>query len=269
MKSDIQKIGTCETCYYRKRPGCASPSILKNNPEQGCRQWFRPSGVGATGDVLSADWADRVDRIKAYHQGCLKSFGDQMGYAFLAGVELNRLKDDLPHGKFTDFRKNHFAAIPDRSAQRYMAFGEALSKSATCGGFDDLKLLSDGHLDAKQQEKILKAVHEVADGKTLTQLYRDLGVIRDKKPVGRQDGEKPKRLSLAEQAELRKAQATEDWAVIDKALTVYTDKFTILPDADCLAQISLLERALTARKAWLKQPSNKRDAKAIEALFKS
>ena len=44
---------------------------------------------------------------------------------------------------------------------------------------------------------------------------------------------------------------------------------TILPDADVLAQIARLEQALKARKAWLKQPINQRDPKAIAAMFAS
>ncbi len=135
-------------------------------------------------EVLTKDQAALVDQIKAYHAAFEKSFGDQMGYAFLAGVSLNAAKESLPHGKFMEWRESHLPEIKERSAQRYMKFADqirhGMSDLPTVG---KLKLLGNGDLNEKDKEKVLEAVHEIADGKTLTQLYRDLGVIREKKPA--------------------------------------------------------------------------------------
>lgn len=137
--------------------------------------------IKGTMEVMSADHAARVNRIKQYEAACRNSFSAQMGYAFLTGVELNAAKEELPHGKFMEWRETFLPEIPERSAQRYMRFADQIRHS---GGFADsgkLKLLGNGDLNEKDKEKVLEAVHEIADGKTLTQLYRDLGVIREKK----------------------------------------------------------------------------------------
>ena len=138
-------------------------------------------------EVISAAQTDRIERIKSYHQHCIRSFNTQMGYAFLCGAELSAAKAEVPHGQFTEWRERYLPQIPARSATRYIQFAEALAQN---GHLADLKqplrlcdsaVKNNGTLTDKEQEAVLKAVHEVADGKTLTQLYRDLGVIREPK----------------------------------------------------------------------------------------
>lgn len=218
--------------------------------------------------VLTKDQAAAVDRARSYHAACLKSFGDQIGYAFLAGRELAGLKDGQPHGTFMAFREAHFPEIPHRSATRYMDFHSKLATVANLTTAGNRALLTNGELPEKDREKVLAAVHEIADGKTLTALYRDLGVIKPAAPLGRREGEGgSKKLSLAEQAALLKEQAAKHWLDIDGLLSIYGPKFTVLKDCDVEAQMAVLERALTARKAWLKQPKNRRDPQAIDRLF--
>lgn len=134
-------------------------------------------------EVLTADQVARVNRIKQYEAACRNSFSAQMGYAFLTGFELNAAKEELPHGKFAAWREANLPELPERSAQRYMKFAEQIRHSGGIADSGKLKLLGNGDLNEKDKEKVLEAVHEIADGKTLTQLYRDLGVIREKKPV--------------------------------------------------------------------------------------
>jgi hypothetical protein len=134
---------------------------------------------------------NRLAAIQFYDQRCRKSFADQMGYAFLAGVELNALKTEIAHGQFAAFRKQFLPELPERSAQRYMAFASALTdafpavgKSATVADLAKTRLLlTDGApIPEGDLQAVCKAVHQAADGKTLTQFYRDLGVIREPKP---------------------------------------------------------------------------------------
>jgi hypothetical protein len=137
-------------------------------------------------EVITANHADQIERINQYHGACLKSYGDQMGYAFLCGVELGQVKTRIPHGQFQEFCTRYLPQIPERSAQRYMSFADALrSKSATVADLANKPLqIANGTLPEKQKEEVLKAVHDIADGKTLTQLYRDLGIIRQPEKAG-------------------------------------------------------------------------------------
>lgn len=132
-------------------------------------------------DLITKEHAEGIERIKAYHAGFEKSFGDQMGYAFLAGAELNHIKETLPHGKFMDWREAHLPEIPHRTATQYMTFQVKLATHCQFPPVGKANILGNANLNDKDREKVLAAVHEIADGKTLTQLYRDLGVIREKK----------------------------------------------------------------------------------------
>lgn len=127
-------------------------------------------------EVLSANQSERIDRINEYNAGFHDAFGQQMGNAFLAGMELNALKAEIPHGKFMDFCARYLADVSKSSVQRYMAFADGLQPKLPTMG--NLKLLTNGRIPEKEKEEVLKAVHDYADGKSLTQLYRDLGVIR-------------------------------------------------------------------------------------------
>ncbi|NOS70084.1 MAG: hypothetical protein HOP33_09150 [Verrucomicrobia bacterium] len=126
-------------------------------------------------------FAAHTERIKVYDAAFHNAFSQQMGYAYLAGCELNAIKEALPHGEFMKWKAKFLPAIPHRSATQYMTFQTKLASVANLPTVGECRLLGNGELPEKEKEKILKAVHQAADGKTLTQLYRDLGVIREKK----------------------------------------------------------------------------------------
>ena len=129
-------------------------------------------------------FAAHTIRIKAYHAGFQSAFGSQMGYAFLAGLELNAIKEALPHGGFLKWGRAHLSEIPHRSATRYMEFQTKLATGGQCDAVANIKRLENGELPEAEKEKVLKAVYQAADGKTLTQLYRDLGIVRPPIPPG-------------------------------------------------------------------------------------
>ena len=158
--------------------------------------------------VLTADQAARVDRIKEYHAGTLRAFGDQMGFAYLAGRELLAAKEELPHGQFMKWREAHLPELSNGTTANYMKFADGLnSKFTTVGNFKSSPLqLTNGTLTEEQNQQVREAVKKVADGKTLTELYRDLGVIKEK--------EKPKhtppaKLTAEEALEAEKNQARQ------------------------------------------------------------
>jgi hypothetical protein len=114
--------------------------------------------------------------------------------------------------------------------------------------------------------RLLTAIHNVMDGKTITALYRSSGRIRDAIPAGSNSGGR-RRLTIGEQAELAIAAAQTDWESLAKAVRGYRESFTLLTDTEVEAQIAVLEPALKARFAWLKQPKNHRVASAVVHYF--
>lgn len=211
--------------------------------------------------TLNADGLRHIDRVKAYHAGTIGGFKQQMGYAFLAGRELNILKEIVPHGEFLATCKEYLPDLSDRTARRYMQFSEALQ--LTLGGKTDtmsnLKLLPSGELSEEAEKSILAAVHEAADGKTITELYRDLGVIRDKKPP---EHTPPKELTPEETIAARREQA-------NAILNICAGQMEFIAEADSMhdpdADAETRKRFKNAYKAigarYKKKKSEKKGAK--------
>lgn len=160
--------------------------------------------------VIESEAADELDQLKTrisdYDREFHSAFTRQMGFAFLAGAALNRAKEIIPHGKFMEWSETELS-VKRSSVARYMKFAEAIGKLPTVGNLKEVKLLGEGELlTPAQQKKITEAVHSLADGKTLTEMYRDLGIIRQP--------EKPKHhpakpLTAAEELAEHKAHAKD------------------------------------------------------------
>lgn len=202
-------------------------------------------------EVISANQAERIDRIKQYHTGCVGAFGQQMGYAFLCGLELNAAKGELPHGSFMEWHNRYLPQLSKGSVQRYMAFATTLRGEIThaVGNLDLDKLrLANGELPEKEKEAVLKAVHKVADGKTLTELYRDLGVIRQpKKPQHH-----PVKLTPEEQLQADLAAAEAAVQSVRSDIAILRECEEAKDRASMLAKVKPdSRRALLAEALWL------------------
>lgn len=180
-------------------------------------------------------YAAHTERIKVYDAAFHNAFSQQMGYAYLAGCELNAIKEALPHGEFMKWKAKFLPAIPHRSATRYMEFQTKLATTvANLPTVGECRLLGNGELPEKEKEKILKAVHQAADGKTLTQLYRDLGVIREKKhPVHTPR----KTVSPEEQVD------AEDKSAVELANVFLTAAATLTLDDKTILKLSAVKKA--------------------------
>ncbi len=144
-----------------------------------------------TTDVLTAEQAVMVDEIKSYHEGVKRAFDHQAQYAFMTGLKLLALKASVPHGNspgsdgFIAIRKKFLPELSNGTTGRYMDFAKRCQeKFPTVGNINPQVLqLTNGDLPEEQKKQVLKAVHEIADGKTWTQLYRELGKVREPKPA--------------------------------------------------------------------------------------
>lgn len=131
--------------------------------------------------LLSAE--QRAERIISYHRGGRRAAGQQVVFAYLAGAELLAQKEECAHGAFIKWVEENLPDITVRTAQRYMGFAESLqAEVATVANLDLPRLqLTNGDAQAAEIEKVAAAIKEVADGKTLTELYRGFGLIREPK----------------------------------------------------------------------------------------
>ena len=181
--------------------------------------------------------------------------------------------------------------LSQSTAYRFMSMAKAaaprLKKLPALRGFDPAAAALSA-MTAPQAAAMATAVKKLTDGQTQQEFGEQLGlwkkpqgsgatgraVLTASGPQGEDDQEgdaepveEGKKLTIAQEAELRKQQAAQNWAALDKGLTAYADKFILLPDTDVEAQIAVLEQALKARREWLKNAVGKRDAKAVADLF--
>jgi hypothetical protein len=225
------------------------------------------------GDVLTKEQVCDVDASRTYHAASRKSAEDHIIYSFLCGGRLESLKASCKHGEFISLIKANIPELSNGAQDRHRQTYKAISSKFPTVGNLEPKLLPGPGADSKAKEKFMSAVHENFDGKTITAIWRDLGIVKAANPLGRKPGEGGrKRVPLAEQKAALLKQASEHWfkpieGIADQ-LHVYGAKFTVLTDADIEAQVATLERALIARKTWLKTPFNQRDAKPIEKILK-
>jgi hypothetical protein len=165
------------------------------------------------------------------------------------------------------------SGLTQSTAYRYMDMAKAaaprLKKLPALKNFDP-STTAIAQLGKITRSELETAVKKITDGKTQQEFGEQLGLWKKKQSAPGTtpaSGEK-KKLTLSEEASARQEQARLDWNGIAMTFTAYTDKFLLLTDFEVEAQIAVLELQLTARKAWLKQPGNKRDPKAIAEMFR-
>lgn len=179
---------------------------------------------------------------------------------------------DTSDKKWPDLVKDN-AGVSEDTARNWMKMADGIKakwkKLAPQEKLRELMSVPVGEWNDKQVAAVQTAVQKATDGMTQTEFLRELGIAKKAPGNPNAKGGEKKKLTMSEEAELRKRQATEDWAAIYRMASVYRDKFVLLPDADVEAQIATLEEALNARKAWLKNPVGKRDPKAIADMLKT
>lgn len=216
---------------------------------------------------------------KLFEQG--KLFSQVMvGFELLAlqkarGIE-NGSKAHLSHdGKGQDWETilQNEAGLAQSTAYRYMDMAKLaaprLKKLPALKDFNPFEVPL-AKLAEPQREALTSAVKKLTDGKSQADFFEELY-----KQAGKATGREPgcdnsrDKLSLSQEAELRRTKAAADWAALAKLAAAYQDKFVLLTDADVEAQMATLEQALIARKAWLKQPVNHRQPRLIAEMFQS
>ena len=118
-----------------------------------------------------------------------KNMADQaVLYAAKAGALLNQAKELLPHGEFGKWVRKNLPGLSSDTAERYRKLADGLTSKirtvrnlkASESDLSQLQLPDPRDLKSKTDNKVTQAVKSITDGKKLTQLYMDLGVIPPK-----------------------------------------------------------------------------------------
>lgn len=215
----------------------------------------------------------RIETIKHAHEQYEQSRHNIVVFAFVIGFELHAQKDELPHGRFEEWCEINLPEIGDASRARYMKFAVELQRRHKELGPEARALLLagvDGGEVVRQenQTKLGEQIYELTDGASLTQLYKDTGVIPQPKKRLPAPRKPAKKLTPDEAVRQRQKIARENWLHLETALKGNGISFALLEDLEVQAQIAVLEQQLSVRKKWVNTPVKKRDARALEKLLK-
>ena len=247
---------------WGKRHGAASKSpVIVTATWDGARHWLNAAGMFEQGKLFS-------QVMVGFELAAL-----QKTHGIVNGSKAHLSQDGKGDDWETILKKE--TGLSQSTAYRFMSMAKAaaprLKKFPALKNFDLFaKPLS--LMPAPQREAMENAVKKITDGKTQAEFGEQLGLW--KKPhgsgaTGRAPGEggEKKKFSIAEMAAAHQEMAAVQWFALEKMLGSYRDKFLVLTDHAVEAQMAALEQALNARKAWLKQPQNKREPKVIAELF--
>jgi hypothetical protein len=110
-------------------------------------------------------------------------------YAAKCGAVLNRAKELSGHGAFGKWLANNCPVIGHSTAAKYMSLAESLTKSigAKFPSGGNLKLLEmpdPRELTDKSNDRLVDSIKRATEGKTLTELYTDFGICKERKKKG-------------------------------------------------------------------------------------
>lgn len=242
-------------------------------------------GQGATVLIEDQSVEQRVEIIRNYVVNATKFAQASLACQVMAGLEMAELKKSLriSQGKRTDLANfpnrsgswgemvTQLFGISDDTAGNWMKMAEGLKvRLKKLPGSDrlrELMALPPAEWSIEEGAMIQQFVAQATDGKTQIDFLCELGLAKKPKAKGGAREHTPKLLGPSEQLAQARALAESDWVVDQESIEAYGAKFCLLPDLLVEAQCAVLEKALQARREWLRQPQSRRDPQAIENLL--
>lgn len=160
-----------------------------------------------------------IDAVNAYHAAAGNAAAQMAVYAVMCGAELIKIQKQVGR-TFVKFVEGN-CSFTYRSARKYMDLAAGVKDRALkCESDSHLKLLEHrpSELTPAQSKKLHKAVSEITDGRTLSELYQEFGII---KPLGNglRGGARPqKKLTAQEKLALDKGNAEANALELVKVL---------------------------------------------------
>lgn len=224
----------------------------------------------------------RDAEVAAKLRDLVRDASDGLRRIIIAGMFIERIVRELPHGRFIPWLETNCPDIHRVTVFRWRDLARCVAQAAGVDlGLPDLPdptklLMAPADELPEQHRSARERIDALMDGKTARQLFLDFKQAEERPDgsmevkVGRVKGQggRPPQAPLATQAELQRQLAHSDWAHIDRCLMVsYRARFALLDDLAITAQISALEQALMARKAWLKCKPELRQMAALDSYF--
>lgn len=196
--------------------------------------------------------------ILSLHQMAKNCANQAVMYAARCGAELNHAKEICKHGQFMKWMKKNVPEISDKTAERYMKLAEGISKRVL--KFDTvsnlLQLPDPRDLKATAHSKVAQAVQKFVDGKTVTQLYLEFGIVKPKRTKVTKDNEKlaaqPEQETDEERRERLSREAFQNFKAAAVEFVPVTGSLASEDFDECIQILTTMLQSLTGKKVSLK-----------------
>jgi len=148
-------------------------------------------GPGAIALIDSEDMRAAATAALCFHHAAAQGATLAVINAVACGVQLAKAKAALPHGQFEAWRKKYIPDVSERSSRMYLQTVTRMEELG--GGYKQaVKLLDTGgqQITTEHAKKLGPKVREIFDGGSLTDLYRELGVVKPKQTKGEKAAKK-------------------------------------------------------------------------------
>ena len=188
-------------------------------------------GAGRPANLLlvapAATLEEREQRIRTYYTQAGTAYAMSAYYAVMTGFELHAAREQIGHGHWEEWVKEHCPFGPSTAWRLMEASRRKYRQIPNLAHVQDFMLgKAPGDLEPEQRQRLMEAVRDAAAGQTYRQMLLELGLLTDPKARGGDHGGGKSRSELTpdEKRDRAAEQAAEEWAEIEKALSIWCAK---------------------------------------------
>lgn len=165
-------------------------------------------------------------RALGFHQGAVEAAGMSVVRALACGAQLVKAKQLLPHGDYIGWYKKYLRAISPDTANRYVKLALILAERLAGTGVMAKLDVAPEELTPAYIRRFVPQIGEVIEGKMLTELYQDYGIIKPRKAHDQEAQDRMKRVQARNPRDRKEEQLyfLQDWfAEVDERLVKFTE----------------------------------------------
>jgi hypothetical protein len=179
--------------------------------------------------------------------------------AIACGIQLKKAKELLPHGEYEKWWKKYMQCISRRTVHRYLSLVIFLEHVAggKCATVAHLLDVPPEKMTTEYAKQVAPHVAKVVEGKSLTQLYQDFGIIKARASKFDEARERDRRVAEASFGAPEDRQmylALELFGEVREKLTMWETVIDAMPDAkrdEAVRALSLVIERLSGKKVRL------------------
>ena len=223
-------------------------------------------------ELVSPQTAEAEATIKVIrlgNKGAQRSEQLHYAYAAITGAAANRLADILPRGTLELTLQKEVPEVSKSQLHVWRNFAKDLLPhlaESPMVGLLTAPVIGKKQIPAKKLEGLQEAVKKVLKGASMVEFHKASQFAGE---VEHQEYHPPKPLTPEEVERQTRESALFNSSAMAQAVGASNADFFLTADEEVNCHIAVLERGVKARKAWLRQPKDRRNADVIVEMLKT